>query len=291
MFIAALAATFATDTVVAEEKTRFESNGFLQSLDMFISEQTALSRRDLKAAGKNPNDDLKLSLRKKALDASEIESGFFYLRSARQAQSTGSTLSTPDFSSLLSRDGTTRGPKGDILGTGTRLGVRFGGEPDSENIADRGFEVAIETAYRLTQDNISTFLPPVSHLNSDLASRQINLGLSLGYSRFIFDASLMQETSAFAENSHSYDVGFSYRSNSWAARLSMSEYKKGKDLLGIENESRNIISVELGASYKLSNRFGLKGGLRYYDYRDRLLVNTADGENAQLIFLGGQVKF
>ncbi|NVJ71288.1 MAG: porin [Alphaproteobacteria bacterium] len=284
--VTALMISASSTAVLAEEKTRFESNGFLQSLDLFIAEQMTKLRGDHKPSKADSIKDLELSLRDKT---ESEENGFFYLREAGPASagSIGSLNERPDFSSLLSPDGTVRGSYGqDLFGTGGRVGLSFGA--DKHDPTDRGFEIALQSAYRLSMQG----LPAANAFNnSDLAERQYNVGLSVGYSGFNVDASLMRQTSVFESDMSGFDVGFSYQANSWSARLSMSEYREGADLYGIENEARNIISVELGASYRLTNTLGLQGGVRYYDYSNRLMLNPEAGEKSQMIFLGGRLKF
>lgn len=284
--VTALMISASSTASLAEEKTRFESSGFLQSLDLFIAEQMT-KLRDLGQQPKTESiKDLELSLR----DTSEKaqENGFFYLREARPEAGTSLSLNDrPDFSSLLSPDGSVRGSYGqDVFGTTGRLGISFGA--DKNDASDRGFEIALQTAYRLSNQGLSA---TNAFNNSDLAEHQYNVGLSLGYSGFGLDASLTRQTSYFDPDMYGFDVGFSYQARSWSARLSLSEYKEGADLFGIENEARNIISVELGASYRLTDSLGLRGGVRYYDYGSRLILDPEAGEKSQMIFLGGRLKF
>ncbi|SDD28714.1 hypothetical protein SAMN04488071_0244 [Kordiimonas lacus] len=285
--LTALMISASSTATLADEKTRFESTGFLQSLDLFIAEQMAKLRDVQKTDKGDTIKDLELSLRE---TTESKDNGFFYLREAGPSASgsaIGSMADRPDFSSLLAPDGSVRGSYGqDLFGTGGRLGVTFGA--DKNDPTDRGFEIALKSAYRLSMQG----LPAANAFNSsDLAERQYNVGLSLGYSGFGLDATLMRQTSLFDADMSGFDVGFSYQAPSWSARLSMSEYREGADLYGIENEARNIISVELGASYRLTDSLGLTGGVRYYDYGSRLMVDPEAGEKSQMIFLGGRLRF
>lgn len=284
--VTALMLSASSTATLADEKTRFESTGFLQSLDLFIAEQMAKLRDVQKPSKTETIKDLQLSLR----DSKESKnSGLFFLREAAPTQSSGSLNlnDRPDFSSLLSPDGTVRGSYGqDLFGAGNRVGISLGA--DKKDAKDRGFEIGLQSAYRLSMQG---FPAAVGASNSDLAERSYNVGLSLGYSGFGLDASLMRQTSVFDADTSGFDVGFSYEANSWSARLSMSEYREGADLYGLENEARNIISVELGASYRLTNTLGLQGGVRYYDYGSRLMLDPEAGEKSQMIFLGGRLTF
>jgi hypothetical protein len=288
----ALMISAASTAVAAEEKTRFESSGFLQSLDLFIAEQMAKLRLPQDGSKGESIKDLELSLRdttETAPAGDAADNGFFYLRDATPASHGDMSLSErPDFSSLLAPDGTVRGSYGqDLFDANSRMGVVSFGR-DKTDAHDRGFEVAVQSAYRMSMQGLPA---TVGFGNNDLAERRYNLGLSLAYSGFNLDASVMRQESVFEPELTGFDVGFSYNASSWSARLSLSEYKEGADLYGIENEARNIISVELGASYRLTETLGLQGGVRYYDYGSRLLVNPEAGEKSQMIFLGGRLKF
>ncbi|NVJ99787.1 MAG: hypothetical protein HWE25_16670 [Alphaproteobacteria bacterium] len=282
--VTALMLSASSTATLADEKTRFESSGFLQSLDFFIAEQMAKLRDTQKPSKTDSIKDLQLSLR----DTKEGRESGFVLREASPSPSNALGLSDrPDFSSLLSPDGTVRGSYGqDLFGSSSRLGISFGADKNDES--DRGFEIALQSAYRLSMQG---FPAATGANNSDLAERRYNVGLSLGYSGFGLDASLIRQTSIFDADSSGFDVGFSYEATSWSARLSLSEYREGADLYGLENEARNIISVELGASYRLTDTLGLSGGVRYYDYGSRLMLDPEAGEQSQMIFLGGRLKF
>ena len=278
--LALSSALLAAPSVAAEEKARFESTGFLQSLDLFISRQIANLREGNQAPKTESAEDLKLSLR----DAkAQKQAGFLYLNdSSASAAGTGSGASRPDFSSLLSPAGGTYGSiERQLMGSSSLLGISFGQDPGS------GFNVGLSSEYRLSE---SGFIPTSGNF-SDLLNREMNVGMSVGYSGFNIDASILRRDSLLGGDGLGYDVGLSYSGDSWSARLSLSEYRKGIDLLGLENESRNIISVELGASYKLTNSLGVQGGVRVYDYGQRVLVNPEAGERSQMVFLGGTFNF
>lgn len=230
--------------------------------------------------------ELELSLR----DKKSGEDNFFRLSDSRRLRDsdTEGLSARPDFSSLLAPTGQLRGAYGlDTTAASGRLALSFGG--DENDTQDRGFEISLESGYRFTEDGLPT---SAAFAEFGRADREYNVGVTLGYSGFGVDASMTRQTSVFQRDLSGFDVGFSYRSKSWAARLSMSEYQEGADLFGIENDVRNIVSVELGASYRLTEAIGFKGGVRYYDYGDQWVVVDPDaGENAQMIFLGGQLKF
>jgi hypothetical protein len=287
---ALLAAGVSAPLVADQEKTRFESSGFLKSLDAFIAEQMAKKRKDDVPDNSVALKELELSLR----DKKHSDDNFFRLSDSRgiapeslKYKNTGLS-SRPDFSSLLAPTGQLKSAYGiSETGGNSRLNLSFG--RDKNNAESRGFEVSLESAYRFTIDGL-----PTSAVSADIgsANREYNVGVTLGYSGFGVDASMTRQTNVFERDLSGFAIGFSYQSKSWAARLSMSGYRQGADLFGIENDVRSIVSVELGASYRLTDSIGFKGGVRYYDYGDQwVVVDTEIGENSQMLFLGGQLKF
>jgi len=281
---ALIAAGFTAHVAADDAKPRFESTGFLQSLDAFIAEQMAKHRSSQSDDKETVLQELELSLR----GTESEEHSLFKLSDSRDTELSPAKNLTdrPDFSSLLAPTGEVRGSYGqDLYSANSRMDLSFGG--NDKNPDDRGLEVSLKSAYRLSVQGLPATL---GFAGNDIANREYNLGVSVGYSGFGLDASFIQQTSIFDNGLTGFDVGLSYQSASWAARLSLSEYREGADLYGIENEVRNIISVELGASYRLTDNLGLSGGVRYYDYGDRWFVNPENGES-QMLFLGGSLKF
>lgn len=285
--VSALAIASLAPAVSADDKPRFESSGFLQSLDLFISEQLAKQRESQKA---KKADKLKgLDLTMSGEDIAD-DTGFIALSDSRPNY-TGATTdltSRPDFSSLLAPTGTVRGAyTQDLFGASSRVGLSFGGDTSGET-PDRGFEIALESQYRLSLQGLSA---TSGFADTGQAELQYRAGVSLGYSGFGIDASLLRQTGLFANELEGYEAGFSYQASSWSARIAMSEYTEGSDLYGIENDVRNIISYELGASYRFSDRLGLTGGVRYYDYGQTLFTAAGEIDTSQMFFLGGRLRF
>lgn len=281
----AFAAALAVPSWADDDGTRFESSGFLKSLDAFVAEQMAKQREANKVSGDQHLKELELSLRGR----SDTEKSPFRLSDSPKfsKNSFNSFSDIPSFSSLLEPTGQLKAAYGfDELVANSRMDLAFGTK--KENEPDKRFALSLQTGLRISNE---TMPAPSAFANVGLEDREYNLGVTLGYSGFGVDASLTRQTSVFMPESIGYDVGFSYQSTSFAARLSLSEYHEGADLYGIENEVRSIVSVELGASYKLTNTIGLNGGVRYYDYGDQWLVDPEAGENSKMIFLGGQLRF
>lgn len=285
--LSALAIASASVASAADDKTRFESSGFLKSLDLLIAEQLEKQR---KQSGQSDADKLKgLDLNLGETDLKQ-EGAFLSLSDSRPViqSGTGDLADRPDFSSLLAPNGVVRGSYGqDLFGATSRVGVSFGGD-ENDPTGSRGFEIALESQYRLSLQGLSA---TSGFADAGLAETQYRAGVSVGYSGFGIDASLMRQSGLFARETEGFEAGFSYSAPSWSARIAMSEYTEGSDLYGIENEARNIISYELGASYRLSDRIGLTGGVRYYDYGANYVADPEAGDKSQMIFLGGRLRF
>lgn len=287
--LSALAIASVTAAASADDKTRFESSGFLQSLDLFIAEQIAKQRLGAKAAQADDLKGLDLALREETIGG---DSGFLSLSDSRpRVPSTENDLtSRPDFSSLLAPTGAVRGAyTQDLFGASSRVGLSFGGDSTGED-GGRGFEIALESQYRLSLQGLSA---TSGFADAGQAETQYRAGVSLGYFGFGVDASLMRQTGLFARDLEGFEAGFSYQSSSWSARIAMSEYTEGSDLYGIEKDARSIIAYELGASYRLNDRLGLTGGVRYYDYGANYFSTSKAGEidTSQMFFLGGRLRF
>lgn len=286
--VSALAIACASVSASADDKTRFESSGFLQSLDLFIAEQLAKQLSNVKVDGSEKLKGFDVSTSDEVLGD---ESGFLSLSDSRP-QSIGSDTeltSRPDFSSLLAPTGAVRGAyTQDLFGASSRVGLTFGGDTSGAD-ASRGFEIALESQYRLSLQGLSA---TSGFADTGQAETQYRAGLSLGYSGFGIDASLMRQSGLFAKDLEGFEAGFSYQASSWSARIAMSEYTEGSEFLyGIDADARSIIAYELGASYRLSDRFGLTGGLRYYDYGRNYLSSTGEIDTSQMFFLGGRLRF
>lgn len=280
-----IAAGFSAASRADDDGARFESSGFLKSLDAFIAEQMARQKDGAKVSAAGHLKELELSLRAKP----DENKDYFRLSDSPESPnfSLNGTSSTSDFRSILSPTGQLRSAAGfDELASNSQLKLAFGSD---EAIRDsKAFEISLKSGYRISTDSLPA---PSAFADTGLADREYNLGVTLGYSGFGVDASLTRQTSVFKPESFGFDVGLSYQTTKFAARLSMSEYREGADLYGIENDVRSIVSVELGARYKLSDSIGLNGGVRYYDYGDQWVVDPEAGENSKMIFLGGQLKF
>lgn len=285
-----------------DKNSKKDRDALLKSLDLLNTEQA--TRKQNKT--RSDLSDFRLELNslpdirpggfrdQSGNDGQEAGQGsYFYLNDGRETnqQSPSGLLNLPDFSSLLAPTGSTRSVLGQrpTGGTEGRVGFLFGSKQQADGSTSRGVEVALQSAYRLMNDY--PHLITNGAVSDQLADREYDLGLSIGYSGFNLDASLQRDWSPFKTPGEGYELGFSYQATAWSARLAWNAYKAGEDLEGIENEQRDFISLEVGANLKLSNRFGLTGGVRYFDYGSHHLVTTEQGESSQMIFIGGRLRF
>ena len=273
------------DDEKTDATTKNKDAAILKTLDEMIAEIKASPKPNAPSTNEPVIESLEISLRD---SAEKKDDDFLYLRdkSAISAITSKNSANRPKFSSLLAPSNALRVNNSNIFDGTSRVGLAFG---NNDEDGSRGLEVALESAYSLS--GVSSQLNGNSYdLNNPFADKSYNVGLSVGYSGFNLNASVIREESLLNGNTEGFGVGFSYTGNRWAAQLSLSEYKEGADLQGINNEVRNFVSVELGATYRLSNRFGILGGVRYYDQRDSYLSQTDFG-SAQTFFLGGRLKF
>lgn len=278
---------------------RFMEGSFIKDLEGLLAAEQLLKQQRMKAG----LTDLTLTLSGKSLP--DIRSGgfrvndgltdeteeedFFYLQDASVQKGPIGLTARPDFSSLLAPEGSFRSmadQNGSV--TGARVGLALGSEVRPDGTVDPGFLIALESAYQLSAG--ATNWSDYGGFADQLADRRYNVGVTLGYSGFNLDAAMRREWSPTEIESVGYDLGFSYQSTGWSARLGWSAYKSGEDLKGLNNEARSFVSVELGANLNLSDRFGLLGGLKYYAYEDFHILNTGQDTN-QMVFLGGRMRF
>ena len=289
-----------------EAPTRFNADDFLQSLDLFIAQQeidkkaTAL-RMSNSLISKNflssnsptslMSQDGMVSLKKRD---KKNGPGFFYLHDVeKNSAPEGTNLSgRPDFTSLLApmKNSYERKIFGNnnknILSGTTRMGVTFAKDSELQD-GPHGFEVALQSSFNLSQNMLVNNEDPL------LMDRELNVGLSFGYSGFNIDANLLQKDSIFSQAFSGYDMGFSYRTSSFWTRLSFTQIKREKDLFGFNALNDHELSVELGAGYRFSHRLSVNGGLRYADYDsfNNGIRDYSSVERAQMVFFGGRLDF
>ncbi len=268
-----------------DDSKKSENSSVLATLDKMIAEIKTSPKTNKASTNEPIIESLELSLRN---PEENQDDGFLYLRDKSPIATLTSKNSSerPGFSSLLSPNSSLRGSTPNIFDGSSRIGLSFGNNDDLDH---KGLELAIESAYSLSglNPNISGH---INDANNPFTDRSYNVGLSVGYSGFNLNASVIREQSLWNGGTEGFGFGFSYTGTRWAAQLSLSEYKEGIDLQGINNEVRNFVSVELGASYQLSNSLGILGGIRYFDQRNSYL-NKSDFGSARAFFLGGRLKF
>lgn len=229
-------------------------------------------------------EDIDLSLRRPVVERGD---GFIYLTERSPIKTiTDKNSKRPTFSSLLAPSGSIRNVRSGVLDRSSRIGLSFGSDENS-----RGLEIAIESAFQLSGNTRKPTSNEIYSLEQQFAERVYNVGVSVGYSGFNLDATVIREQSLLNGDTEGFGVGFSYTGNRWAARFSLSEYTEGSDLYGINNEVRNFVSLELGATYNLSERWGILGGIRYSDMRNAEFLTDNPFRRSQSVFLGGRFRF
>jgi len=258
-----------------------------RELDLFLAQ--SLARPLTGDLGATEVSDIDQSLR----DSDGEDTTQFFVLDDNRPEVITHTSPALGGSSLLGASGLLRS-RGDqaLYGTSGRVGFTIGTALNADGSIDRGFEVALMSAYQevgLDQDSGS--IDALLLTGADVADREYNVGLQLGYSGFNIDASLVRRDSAFADATEGLEAGLSYQGDVFAARLSAAEYRRGKDLLGIENAARRLISFELEASYKLTRRLGLTAGARYSTFGEQFLLTKLGANESQMIFVGGRFSF
>ncbi|WND03695.1 TonB-dependent receptor [Temperatibacter marinus] len=180
---------------------------------------------------------------------------------------------------------------GNSLGfNSSRLGLIFSPK-DKEKPFGTGFEVALQGSMHLTVNNTLG----LSDLYKD---REYSLGLSLGYSGFNVDASVLEQTSEIEQAYTGFGVGVSYSGSKLWARLGYKDMKADGytvpsyiyDAVNTQVADKN--SLELQAAYRLKSNWRLTGGVRYSIYGQPLYNLSAQPlEASQSFFIGTRWSF
>lgn len=216
-----------------------------------------------------------LSLRVKE---KKLGDNFFYLRDFN-------TSSAPLISTIDDQASTAIGYNS------SRLGIVIA-PSDKKNPYGSGFEMAVEGSIYLSVNN---HLLGVSDAFID---REYAIGLSLGYSGFNLDASVLDQTTFASPDYSGYNVGFSYRTNKLWARVGYKDLNMLPNSNVFDHLSRelginpsDLSSLELQAVYRLSNSWRVTGGLRY-SVADSPLKGIEEAlEKNQAIYLGTRWSF
>jgi hypothetical protein len=133
---------------------------------------------------------------------------------------------------------------------------------------------------------------PTAAVNA-LTSTGYNLGVAVGWRRFAVSGDLAKVKSAdpaFAGR-ESAILGVSYSlDNRLSTRVAVgAERTTGNPVAALRHGDN--VSLDAGASYSLSHRIALTGGVRYNIERDRLSTLQDDRRDSQAVYVGTAFKF
>jgi hypothetical protein len=133
---------------------------------------------------------------------------------------------------------------------------------------------------------------PVSTLNQ-LTPTGYNLGVAVGWRRFAVAGNVAQATSADPAigGRESALIGVSYSlNNRLSTRVAVGAERTSGNPLPALRRGDNV-SLDAGASFSLSRRIALTGGVRYNIERDRLTALQDQRRDSQAVYVGTAFKF
>ena len=160
------------------------------------------------------------------------------------------------------------------------------GRPSQVRVAIRAHTLAPAQS-RLTEAAL-----PTSALNS-LTPTGYNLGVAVGWRRFAVSGDVAKVKSAdpALAGRESAILGVSYSlSNRLSTRVAVgAERTTGNPVAALRRG--DDVSLDAGASYSLSRRIALTGGVRYNIERDRLSTLEDERRDSQAVYVGTAFKF
>jgi hypothetical protein len=133
---------------------------------------------------------------------------------------------------------------------------------------------------------------PTSAINQ-LSPSGYNLGVAVGWHRFAVAGDVAQAKSADAAlgGRESAIIGVSYSlSNKLSTRVAVGAERATGNPLPALRRGDNV-SLDAGASYSLSRRIALTGGVRYNIERDRLSALQDQRRDSQAVYVGTAFRF
>jgi hypothetical protein len=133
---------------------------------------------------------------------------------------------------------------------------------------------------------------PANALNQ-LTPTGYNLGVAVGWKRFAVAGDVAQAKSADSAlgGRQSALIGVSYSlSNKLSTRVAVGAERTSGNPLPALRRGDNV-SLDAGASYSLSRRIALTGGVRYNIERDRLSALQDQRRDSQAVYVGTAFKF
>jgi hypothetical protein len=127
---------------------------------------------------------------------------------------------------------------------------------------------------------------------SALAPSSYNLGVGVGWRRFAVagDVSKVKSADSSIGGRETAVVGVSYSLKRLTGRVAVGADRADGHALPALRRG-DTYSVDVGASYSLSRRIALTGGVRYNVERDRLSTLQDDRRDSQAVYVGTAFKF
>jgi hypothetical protein len=127
---------------------------------------------------------------------------------------------------------------------------------------------------------------------TSLTPASYNLGVAVGWKRFAVSGDVAKVTSADPAlgGRESAVVGVSYSLNRFTGRVAVGADRAiGNPSLALRRGDN--VSLDAGASYSLSRRIALTGGVRYEVDRDKLATLKDERRDSQAVYIGTAFKF
>jgi hypothetical protein len=152
--------------------------------------------------------------------------------------------------------------------------------------------VAIRARVVAPQTELASAAAPTAAVNA-LTPTGYNLGVAVGWRRFAVSGDVAKVKSADSAigGRESAVVGVSYSlSNRLSTRVAVgAERSTGNPVAALRHGDN--VSLDAGASYSLSRRIALTGGVRYNIERDRMSAFQDDRRDSQAVYVGTAFKF
>jgi hypothetical protein len=152
--------------------------------------------------------------------------------------------------------------------------------------------VAIRARVVAPQTELAAASAPTAAVNA-LTPTGYNLGVAVGWRRFAVSGDVAKVKSADSAigGRESAIVGVSYSlSNRLSTRVAVgAERSTGNPVAALRHGDN--VSLDAGASYSLSRRIALTGGVRYNIERDRMSAFQDDRRDSQAVYVGTAFKF
>ncbi|QIK79997.1 porin [Sphingomonas piscis] len=156
------------------------------------------------------------------------------------------------------------------------------GRPSQVRIAIRAPAAKGSTPVTRAAATSATTLTPTSY----------NLGVGVGWRRFALagDVAKSSETNPSIEGRESASVGVSYSLKQFTGQVAVNADRGDGRGLAALRRSDNY-SLDVGASYNVSRRIAVTGGVRYRIDRDRLAPVADNRRDSQAVYVGTAFKF